>query len=261
MSPAARRIQARRKAKAILEYLIECSENIIVVHYSCQGFKSRAGSSPRITSIAVMNLHSRQTESFSIHQEAEIAGYSSKNFEPHYNDLERKMLDKFYEFVKSHHNCKWLHWNMRNMNFGFQAIEHRYSVLGGQPAVVLENNKHDLSGLLYDIYGADYAEHPHLQNLVRKNEMNEQDFLAGSDEAIAFEEREYVKLHQSTLRKVSLFASIAHKAETGSLKTNSTWHDIYGSYPAALGELIKEHWIFVLIGFASAVSSIYAIFR
>jgi hypothetical protein len=31
---------------------------------------------------------------------------------------------------------KYVHWNMRDVNYGFQAIEHRFRVLGGEPYIV-----------------------------------------------------------------------------------------------------------------------------
>jgi hypothetical protein len=37
---------------------------------------------------------------------------------------------------------------MRNINFGFQAIEHRYKVLGGKPYIVEDDRKVDLAKLL-----------------------------------------------------------------------------------------------------------------
>ncbi len=107
-------------------------EYTIVIHYSCESFYDRAdGSSPRITSIAVYNIGSGQTNSFSIHQKAEIKKYSRNDIEKHYEELEKLMLDDFYDFVKLHEKYNWLHWNMRDINYGFQAIAHRYKVLGG----------------------------------------------------------------------------------------------------------------------------------
>jgi hypothetical protein len=31
---------------------------------------------------------------------------------------------------------KYLHWNMRDINYGFAAIEHRHRVLDGSPVIV-----------------------------------------------------------------------------------------------------------------------------
>lgn len=170
MLQATRRIKKRKEVKNELSELMNKPDYTLIIHYSCESFYNRPdGSSPRITSIAVRNLGSGQTTSFSIHQMAEIKNYS------------RADIEKYYE----------------------------------------------------------------------------QDFLIGADEATAFEKKEYVKLHQSTLRKVDILCNIMERTDDGSLKTNASLQDIYGSYPEALGEFLKEHWVISLI---SAVAGIAAVF-
>jgi hypothetical protein len=265
MGQATRRIQRRKKALRELAKLMSQPEHVIVTHYSCESFYDRPdGSSPRITSIAVANLESAQTNSFSIHQVAERQGYSTDEIDKHYDQLEKLMLDEFYEYVHSHARYKWLHWNMRDIHYGFQAIAHRYKVLGGQPVEIPEANLVDLSRLLHAIYGKHYTGHPRLQTLVEKNEITNKDFLPGADEAVAFEKQEYVKLHFSTLRKVHILANLAQRADEGSLKTDSTWRETYGIYPQAVGEWLNEHWlvqvievVFAITGFAWTLVELY----
>ncbi len=110
------------------------------------------------------------------------------------------------------------------------------------------------------IYGIGYIGHPRLEKLVEKNKITNRDFLSGADEAQAFINKEYVKLHQSTLRKVDILANIVERIDNQTLKTNSTWKDIYGSYPEAIGEFLKEHWLITVIGFLSAIAGIIALF-
>jgi hypothetical protein len=38
------------------------------------------------------------------------------------------MLSAFYSYLKNQTTQNFLHWNMRDKNFGFQAIEHRYTI-------------------------------------------------------------------------------------------------------------------------------------
>jgi len=210
MGQALRRIQRHKNAKALLAKLIDHPEQVVVIHYSCEGFYDRLNSTtPRITSIAVRNLGSGQTTSFSIHQMAERKGYSNEEVESHYDQLEKLMLNDFYEYVRTHSTHTWLHWNMRDMNFGFQAIAHRCKILKGQPAEVHESNLVNLSQLLIDIYGVNYIGHSRLQKIVEKNNLRYRDFLGGEEEGIAFENKEYLKLHQSTLRKVEVLSNVA----------------------------------------------------
>ena len=139
------------------------------------------------------------------------------------------MLDAFFEHIGGHRGMKYLHWNMRDINYGFAAIEHRYRVLGGNPAFIIQDeNKFDLARLLIDIYGVGYTEHPRLTTLLDKNKIQPRDFLKGASEAEAFEQGNFVGLHQSTLRKVDMIANLAGRARDRSLKTNTTWWEMHG---------------------------------
>jgi hypothetical protein len=156
----------QRAGWATLDKLFAEAANVWVIHYSCESFYDRPnGQSPRITSIAVRKLDSAQTRSFSIHQIAERRKVPSGEIEAHYDTLEREMLDAFYDHVRSFQGTKYLHWNMRDINFGFAAIEHRYRVLGGDPVVIEDERKIDLSRLLIDIFGVGYIGHPRLESL------------------------------------------------------------------------------------------------
>lgn len=234
--------------------LVDNESNLLIVHYSCESFYDlKDGRTPRITSIAVRYFNTGQTETFSIHKIAEKKGYLSE-IESHYDELEKIMLSEFYKFVKSHLNYNWIHWNMRDINYGFQAIDHRFSVLGGKSNPIPDSQKFDLARKLVDIY-ANYADHPRLESLVELNNITKKDFLSGKDEAVAFEELKYVELHRSTLRKVDIFHSILEKVIDKGLKTKSSWHHIYGFTPQGMFESIKDHWIFALITLALGAAS------
>jgi hypothetical protein len=148
---------------------------------------------------------------------------------------------------------KYLHWNMRDINYGFAAIEHRYRVLGGDPFLIDDKNKFDLARLLINIYGVSYIGHPRLENLLYKNNIQPLDFLTGAQEAQAFDNRDFVRLHQSTLRKVDVLANIAGRAHDRRLKTNTTWWEMHGGRIRTLGNWIIEHKV---IAFAASVASV-----
>lgn len=234
------------------------SANVVVIHYSCESFYDRpGGKSPRITSIAVRNLKSGQTTSFSIHQIAERDKKSTaEDIEANYDELEKRMLKEFYEYVEKHANHTWLHWNMRDINYGFAAIAHRYKVLGGKPCDIHESKLCDLARMLVGLYGVGYAGHPRLAWLVERNKISDRDFLSGEEEAKAFENREYVKLHQSTLRKADILANIVARVAAGDLKTNARLREIYGNYFAFAIEIMRDHWIFTLICLVGSIASI-----
>lgn len=237
-------LRRRKDARKTLAGLFEKAKDVVIVHYSCESFYDRVdGSSPRVTSIAVRNLASGQTRSFSIHQMAERKGIPIPDIAAQFNVLEKQMLTDFYEYAKTHLRCQWLHWNMRDINYGFAALEHRAQVLKVKSVTIPEESRHDLSRMLISIYGKAYIGHPRIESLMNKNKISDKDFLVGGGEAKAFEDQEYVKLHQSTLRKVDVFANIAEMAENGSLQTNATWWEIHGGTFPAAAEWLKEHWI------------------
>ncbi len=170
------------------------------------------------------------------------------------------MLEEFYDYAKSHQNHTWLHWNMRNINYGFAALEHRYKVLGGEPVEIHELHRCDLSLLLKQLYGDNYIDHRRLENLVDKNSLTHPNFLKGPDEAEAFVNSEYVKLHQSTLCKVDTISCLADRTISSTLRTDAKRTGIYGNYFMFVIEKIKESWFFALIGLIGAITSIIALF-
>lgn len=248
MGSELQRIQRRKKLLRKMRELAERAENVLIIHYSCESFYNREdGRNPRITSIAVRNLHSGQTDSFSIHQIAEIKKISINEIATHYDTLEYTMLCSFYEFVKKHSTSTWMHWNMRNINYGFAAIEHRYKVLSGTPEIITEDKKFDLSLALIILYGINYIEKPRLEKIKNKNNITDLDFLTGQEEAKAFEDRQFVKMHQSTLRKVAILSGIFERTIDGTLKTNSSWCEQRGYTLKAIAEFLREHWLASLV--------------
>lgn len=261
MAKAVRRIRARSEGLEAIAKISESPDRVVVIHYSCESFYDQTdGRSARITSIAVRNLGSGQTTSFSIHQMAERDGHSPAQIEARYDDLERRMLDEFYEYVARHSTHVWLHWNMRDINYGFSALAHRHRVLGGKPLEIHESQLMDLARVLVAVYGVSYIGHPRLTNLIRRNSITDLHFLSGSEEATAFKNKEYVKLHQSTLRKVDIIANVLGRAADRSLKTDARWVELYGAYPAALGEFVKDHWFFALLGLIATIAGLVTLF-
>lgn len=217
-------------------------ENVNVIHYSCESFFERpGGSSPRITSVAVRNLKTGQTRSFSIHKFGELKKLTANDLEKHYDELEKEMLDEFFATVKEHKEYKWIHWNMRDENFGFHAIELRHKILGGKPFVIPDNQKYDFSRMLIGIYGKNYIGHPRLESLMLKNDISSIGFKSGRDEAELFKQGDYVGLHQSTLAKVDILSSLCQLAYENQLKTNSKWQDVHGHSVRAFMSWFSNH--------------------
>ena len=252
----------QRVAQKALDGLFAEAANVWVLHYSCESFYDRSeGRSPRITSIALSKLDSAQTVSFSIHQIAERQDIPFDRIEEHYNQLEEEMLKAFFGHLAGHKGMKYVHWHMRDVNYGFQAIEHRFEVLGGESHVVDDRVKFDLARILSDIYGVSYIGHPRMSALLEKNCISARHFLTGAAEAKAFEQREFAALHQSTLKKVDVIADFARRAHDRTLKTNTTWWEMRGGKIRTVVNWVLEHkaWSFmgVVVGIVGVAVAIF----
>lgn len=249
----------QREARKTLDKLFADPVNVWVIHYSCESFYDRPnGFSPRITSIATRKLHSGQTVSFSIHQVAERRRVPPGQIAEDYDVLERQMLDEFFQHISGYRTVTFLHWNMRDINYGFAAIEHRYRVLGGDPYVVDDGYKIDLARLFIDIYGVGYTGHPRLETLLQQNHIAALDMLNGAGEAEAFDAGRYVDLHRSTLRKVDVIANLASRAHDRALKTKTTWWQMRGgSFQAYFQWMAANYLVLFIIAIAGlAISAI-----
>jgi hypothetical protein len=215
--------QRQRAAKARLAAMFAQPSTVYVVHYACQSFRSGdAQGSPRVAAIAVRNLDSGQTVSFSIHQELELAGIPQRAAAQYMDRLERAMLDRYFGFLAHDKGMRFVHWNMRDLTFGFAALEHRYARLGGVPYVLTEHQRHDLAIITTEIYGTDYLPRPHLKSLAAKNGVSLAGFLEGAEEADAFNRGALFPVLQSTQCKVTIIADVCHRIHDNTLATNAS---------------------------------------
>ncbi|MCY4575416.1 MAG: hypothetical protein OXC55_02225 [Chloroflexi bacterium] len=180
-----------------------------------------------------------------------------------YDSLEREMLKQFFEYLAGFKDMKYLHWNMRDTSYGFQAIEHRFRVLCSKDItlhVVDDRQKVDLSRLLQDIYGSGYIGHPRMQRLVEKNGIALRDFLPGSEEAQAFDNQDFAALHLSTLRKTDIIANIAARAHDRELRTETNWWAMRGGSFLSVWNWVAEHsTITLLVGIVGVAATIFGI--
>lgn len=249
--------KSRRQALEKIRGLMEDAKNVLIIHYSCESFYERTdGTSPKITSIAVRKLNDGQTRSFSIHKEAELQHIDINDIEKSYNKLEKSMLSQFYKYIKMNGDKRFVHWNMRDENYGFGAIELRFRILGGNPFVIDDDKKVDLARLLVDIYGVGYIKHPRLENLIKLNNITDCDFLTGKQEAEAFEQKQYIKLHRSTARKVDIFANIIQRIDNKTLKTKASYWEQNGGIVLSIFKFFHTNSV---IGGIIAISALIGI--
>lgn len=130
-----------KEAKVEVEKILKNKQNCFFIHYSCESWINNTGSSHKVTSIAVRRFESAQTESFSIFQTAERLKIDQSQIVTKFNQIEKELLKDFFSFLKRNKHCYFIHWNMRDVNFGFKALEHRYRILGKNPFLLDDNKK------------------------------------------------------------------------------------------------------------------------
>ncbi|WP_291117874.1 hypothetical protein [Empedobacter sp. UBA7248] len=246
-----KRLIERSEGQKLLNLILEDKNKSLIIHYSCESFVTSHGRTPRITSICLRYLASSQTKSFSIHLQAQFENKDFNNLTTEeYDLLEKKMLEEFYKFSKSHKEYKWIHWNMRDSNFGFDAIANRYRILGGESFQIDDDRRYDFPRILGKLYTYGYEENQpygRLLNLANRNNISIKDALKGKEEAEAFDNKEYLKLHKSSLKKVDIIESIIDRADKNELKVNTTAKQIYGLSISGIIEIVKNNWILILI--------------
>jgi hypothetical protein len=197
-------------------------DRFYIIHYSSQSLYDEGidGLSPRITSIVVMHYATRQTLSFALHAEAEALGISKDDVESNYDTIEKALLQRFYSFLRDRREKYWIHWNMRNLTFGFEHLEHRYrSLCKAEPPSVPVEVRLNLNDILIERYGSDYAPSPRMKNLMLLNGELDVRFLEGAKEAEAFLKKEFIRMNNSTISKVEFFRHVISLAIKGKLRT------------------------------------------
>jgi hypothetical protein len=197
-------------------------DRFYIIHYSSQSLYDEGvdGLSPRITSIVVMHYATRQTVSFALHAEAESLGIPKDDVERNYDQIEKALLQRFYSFLRDRREKYWVHWNMRNLTFGFEHLEHRYrSLCRDEPPSIPVEVRLNLNDILIERYGSDYSGPPRMKNLMLLNGQLDIRFLEGAKEAEAFSKKEFIRMHSSTISKVEFFRHVISLAIKGKLRT------------------------------------------
>ena len=241
------RYRIYKKAKEQIEAIGRFPEQYNVIHYSCESFYGITHA-PRIVTVASRNLKYNQTKCFSIAKIAEENHIDVESIPYHYEELESLLLESLFVYVEENKDKNWIHWNMSSDKYGFSALEHRARVLGVTPFVINDEKKIDLKMLFNDYYGEGYIQDRQMEELVKKNNLYEKDFLTGAEEAKAFEKRSFLQMEMSTLRKVDIFDKLISMVNSNTLKTKASVASQYGITPQGLYDGVKGRlWFNILI--------------
>lgn len=196
-------------------------EKYYIIHYSSEGLSDNlVGHTPKITSIVIQHYSTRQVVSFTIHTIAEELKIPYEEIFQRYDEIETVLLERFYNFIRERRANYWIHWNMRNLIYGFEHIDHRYRLLTAkEPPQLLIETRFNLNDMLEEKYGSSYAEPPRMKNLMLLNGSIPRDFLEGKEEAEAFKKGEFIKMNSSTICKVEYYRWTIGRVHSGKLKT------------------------------------------
>jgi hypothetical protein len=190
--------------------------NVICIHYSCENFNDVVDRPAAVSAIGVAPFTDpsgeHQADVFSIANSAENDDRDAR---------EKDMFQRFFEFARNQTDAHWVHWNMNNATYGFNALiaRYRYLLEKEPPAVFRSERLYDLDSIVGARYGEAFVPHPKLPNLCRMNKMFMTLFSTGVEEASAFADGNFGLCERSAGHKAHLLASILQKFTSGTLQT------------------------------------------
>lgn len=245
----------QQAARAKLKEVFAQPRAVFAIHYACESFYASHGASQRIVAIVVRPFDSGQITSFAIEKIAEARGIFPAHIALHRGALERELLATFAAFVARQSDARFVHWNMRDNQFGFSALQHRARIVGAASHTIAERDRVDLAQLLLDVYGDAYvSDRAKLEALARLNGLATSDFLRGGEEAQAVRDGRWRDVHASTRTKVRLIAEIARKAHEKTLTTEASVVARFGGPVRLVWDQIRANpMISVVSGLCSAI--------
>lgn len=189
-----------------LEELKNSQNNLLIMHYACTLFGT---STDKVTSISVKAYSETQIECYNIDEKRD----------------EKQLLLEFIDFMKKHQSSIIVTWNQTTPQYGPQHLLDRCKKLGVTENLPFEIDAVvDLDGIFGKKYGLAYVSHPKLRSLAQLNGITMNDFVDGKQEPELFENKEYVKLRNSTNRKVKIITEFLECAFNNKLKVEKTDH-------------------------------------
>lgn len=200
---------------SILRGARSAREALYTVHYACQNLNDVRDAPPAVSCVSFYDVTSGTASAFSL---ANI-GEASISIE----DREVLLLQSALKFMRDHAEARWLHWKMTRPEYGFQALADRLTWLSyDPPPLPPSDRRHDLSRIIAERYGRDYAPHPRLQNLIRINGLSSRYARWGAEEPQLTGQGEYTGVQRSATEKVRLLADIFDLLVEGRLQTENS---------------------------------------
>ncbi len=251
-------VKERRLALANLRKLTEDPSKVLFIHYSQSNTFDEddyGNISPIITSIVVKSLDDQIDQQFAIHFEADKADIPIDEIQYSYRELELRILKSFNDFVRRHNECNWIHWDMKNIHFGFEAIKHRYEKIFGDLKDYNEipiNNKKNLRNIIEGMYGEDFVDGSDTLKAILKCNYGNVDnnvYLSSNIESTEFERKNFINVIKSVDLKVESIRKITNKLMQKKLKVSNK-----NNYAIFLD--IINHPVFTFIGWVATISGL-----
>lgn len=247
-----------KNANKIIDEYIQKKIDFMYIHYARQNcFVDAYEKGPRVIAIVVLNAKTEQMRVFSLKKSADK---HNCDFFQSTNDMrdiiEKEMLQAFYDYVAENPRKKWLHWNMKNNNFGFSAIRERFENLNGNPGHFEEEDLINISVLLRKKYGTNFAQDcvwngqlmGKMYDIFTLNEINNLNILNGEQESKEYILENITPIEQSIIEKVKAFRMTMEKVADNSLKTRgNVLKDVYGISIRGIAQYIHDNALLAMI--------------
>lgn len=246
-------IHKYKLAKSQIKEISVNKDQFIIVNYSYINIREEG---TRIVAIAIKEINTGESKIFSIEKTAEIKKIPFDEILNKYDEIEKEMLKKFFSYVKRKSSYNWIHWEMNNSFFGFEALKDRATMLGIRNKFeIINHNKKDLSIILTQYYGDRFIEDKSLEKLLKFNNLLLKEWLPEEIETKEFINKNFNKISRSQMAKVNALETMLEHIIENKLKTKSNkLRDIYGISPQGIYDYAKEKW------YISGILLIYSIF-
>lgn len=231
---------------------IDIEDEYYCIHYSCEDLGNEA--SPRIIIISVTDS-SKNTITFSVKKQIELLGCTDLD------KCEKALLEEFYRYFRSKKDAYWIHWNMSDDVYGFNAIKHRAKYHKIKDVKFLEVPKRnvDIADVFKVLYGCKYSnhivegedgkkrsEHPRFSQLAKKNDCFPNNFLSGKEESVKIKEKTYGAVQLSIIAKSRLILEFFLMYRNNTLKVDRSSLSIRKKIQSYFDQ-IKEQWQFFIL--------------
>jgi hypothetical protein len=190
-------------------------QDVIAVHYACEAFPDARDHPAAISCIAVASVKDENSIAFSLADEPT---------EMPLLERERKLLERWWQYLADRRDAKVVHWNMNSSTFGFDALALRYRFLTGQDPSYRppDHLLFDLDTIIGRLFGEVYVRHPKLYSLAVLNGLGIRSFLRGADEARRYKDSDFGAIRDSVSTKSRIIATLLQRLASGHLLTQNS---------------------------------------